>query len=211
MKILAVSDETVPSIYSPRIRERFGDVDMVLGCGDLPYLYMEYIVTMLCVPCYYVHGNHDQPTHLSNGSILAEPGGWENLDGRTVKTKQLIIGGLEGSVRYKPQGKYQYTEGQMRLKAWAMTPSLMLNHMFHKRYLDIMIAHSPASGIHDDPDPAHRGFETFLWLMRRFRPRYLLHGHQHFYVEEQWKTQYLDTTVINVYPYRVIDLDPDES
>jgi Icc-related predicted phosphoesterase len=211
MRILAISDETAPSIYSPRIRDRFGDIDMVLGCGDLSYLYMEYVVTMLCVPSFYVHGNHDQPTHLSDGQLLSEPGGWENLDGRTVKTKELIIGGLEGSVRYKPQGRYQYTEGEMRLKAWGMVPSLMMNHLLHERHLDILITHAPPRGIHDGSDAAHRGFETFLWLMRRFRPRYLLHGHQHLYAAEQWQTQYLDTTVINVYPFRVIDLDLDDT
>ena len=87
MKILAVSDQVVESIYSSRIRERFGDVDMVVSCGDVPYYYLEYIVSMLNVPSLFVHGNHDQPEHTSSGRTIAEPGGWVNLDGRVVNTK----------------------------------------------------------------------------------------------------------------------------
>ena len=47
MKILALSDQVVDSIYSADVRERFGDVDLLLSCGDLPYSYLEYVVTML--------------------------------------------------------------------------------------------------------------------------------------------------------------------
>ena len=37
------------------------------------------------------------------------------------------------------------------------------------------------SGIHDQPDRCHRGFEVFRWFLRTFRPRYHLHGHVHVY------------------------------
>ncbi len=36
MKVLAVSDVEVDMIYSPLITQRFKDVDLVIGCGDLP-------------------------------------------------------------------------------------------------------------------------------------------------------------------------------
>lgn len=205
MKILAVSDQVVETIYSSRIRDRFGDVDMVLACGDLPYSYLEYIVSMLNVPCFFVHGNHDQPEYLADGRTLTRPGGWINLDGRTVKIKGVILGGLEGSMRYKPNAPYQYTDSEIAYKAWWLMPSLLMNRLFHGRYLDIFIAHSPPFGIHDGEDWPHRGFKTFLRLMARFRPRYLLHGHKHIYGTEPWRTRYLDTEIINVYPFRVIE------
>lgn len=205
MKILAVSDQVVETIYSSRIRERFGDVDMVLACGDLPYSYLEYIVSMLNVPCFFVHGNHDQPEYLADGRTLTRPGGWINLDGRTVKIKDVILGGLEGSIRYKPNAPYQYTDSEIAYKVWWLTPSMLMNRLFHGRYLDILIAHSPPFGIHDGEDWPHRGFKTFLRLMARFRPRYLLHGHKHIYGTEPWRTRYLDTEIINVYPFRVIE------
>jgi hypothetical protein len=46
--------------------------------------------------------------------------------------------------------------------------------------------------------------------MERFRPRYLLHGHRHIYNPlEVTETQYEGTTIINVYPYKVLEI-PDE-
>ena len=44
MKLLAVTDKMVDLIYSPVLVEKFGDVDLVVSCGDLPYYYLEYIV-----------------------------------------------------------------------------------------------------------------------------------------------------------------------
>lgn len=204
MKILAVTDKVVDIIYSPRLAERFRDIDLVVSCGDLPYSYLEFIVSTLNVPCFYVHGNHDCSEHTSFGTVLTSPGGWVNLDRRTVYYRGIIIGGLEGSIRYKP-GPHQYTEAEMRLRMWSMVPALLVNRVLYGRYVDILITHSPPFGIQDGPDRAHRGFKTFLTFMIYFRPRYLLHGHQHLYGLEQNRTRFLDTEVINVYPYQVIE------
>ena len=117
----------------------------------------------------------------------------------------LLLGGLEGSIRYKPRAPFQYTEGEMSYKVWSMTPALLMNRLLHGRYLDILITHSPPRGIHDGRDLPHRGFNALLGLMARFRPRYLLHGHKHVYGPETCITHYLDTEVINVYPFHVIE------
>ena len=207
MKILAVSDRVAKIIYSPSIRTRFSDVDMVVSCGDLPYSYLEYIVSSLNVPCFFVHGNHDKPEHLQNGSILSQPGGWINLDSNTRWSKGLILAGLEGSNRYNPHGDYQYTEGEMTLKIWRMMPSLLFNRIRYGRYLDILITHAPPFGIHDGEDVCHQGFKVMLWFMERFRPRYFLHGHKHIYRPETRQTRYEDTQVINVYPRYMLELN----
>jgi calcineurin-like phosphoesterase family protein len=205
VKILAVTDKVVDSIYSPRLGERFGDIDLVLSCGDLPYSYLEFIVSTLNVPCFYVHGNHDCEEHMSCGLILQAPGGWVNLDRRTVNFRGVLIGGLEGSIRYRPGPPYQYTETEMRARIASMLPALLRNRLRYGRYLDILITHSPPFGIQDGPDRAHRGFKAFLPFMARFRPRLLLHGHQHLYGREEQRAQFLDTEIINVYPYQVIE------
>ncbi len=205
MKILAVSDQVVEGIYSSRICERFGDIDMVLSCGDLPYSYLEYIVSMLNVTCFFVHGNHDKPEYTADGRTLTEPGGWVNLDGRTVRAGGILWGGLEGSIRYRPRGPFQYTESEMAYKVWRLTPALLMNRVLYGRYLDILITHAPPLGIHDGEDWPHRGFKALLGFMARFRPRYLLHGHKHIYGPETWQTRYLDTEVVNVYPFHVIE------
>ena len=204
MKILAVSDQAVEAVYSGCVAGRFDDVALVVSCGDLSYSYLEYIVTMLNVPCLYVHGNHDQPEHRACGGVRKEPGGWVNLDGKTVEREGLLFAGLEGSIRYKPGATFQYTERQMAWKAWRLTPALLMNRIHYGRYLDVLVTHSPPCGIHDGDDPAHRGFETFLALIERFKPRYLFHGHKHVYGPQQTCTRYGETDVVNVHPYRVL-------
>ncbi|MFW6136124.1 MAG: metallophosphoesterase [Chloroflexota bacterium] len=205
MRILAVSDQMVDAVHSGVIEERFGEVELVISCGDLPYSYLEYIVTMLNVPCFYVHGNHDRPEYRANGSTLTEPGGWVNLDSTTVEARGVLMAGLEGSIRYKPGARYQYTEPQMAWRAWCMAPALLVNRLRYGRYLDVLVTHSPPRGIHDGDDLPHRGFDCFLDLMDYFRPRYLLHGHKHVYGPEPTRTRYAETEVINVHPLRVIE------
>src|SRR5690606_14311818 len=121
----------------------------------------------------------------------------------------LLMAGLEGSIRYNDAPKYQYTEGQMMWNIYRLAPKLLQNRIRYGRYLDVLVAHSPPFGIHDEQDPAHRGFRAFLTFMRWFRPRYLLHGHIHLYRRDTvTRTKYEDTEVINVYPYRILDLEP---
>jgi Icc-related predicted phosphoesterase len=206
MRILALSDQVVDSIYSADVRERFGDVDLLLSCGDLPYSYLEYVVTMLNVPAFYVHGNHDLPEDLGQGVWLKEPRGWVNLDGRTARVGPLLLAGLEGALRYRPNAPFQYSEGEMRWKVVRLLPALLLNRMRYGRYLDILVTHAPPLGIHNDLDLPHRGFAVFRWLMERFRPRYLLHGHKHVYKPQTTRTRYGETMVVNVYPFAVLEL-----
>jgi Icc-related predicted phosphoesterase len=208
VKLLAVTDKVVDFIYSPSLVEKFGDVDMVLSCGDLPYYYLEYVVTMLNVPLLYVHGNHDSLVeYTSSGGRLTGPGGGINIHGRLIQERGLSVAGLEGSIRYKPQGCYQYTEAQMWGNVLRMAPTLLFNRLATGRPLDILLAHSPPYGIHNGRDRTHVGFNSFLWLMRRFEPRYLIHGHRHVYNPlEVTETQYEQTMVINVYPYKVLEI-----
>ena len=48
----------------------------------------------------------------------------------------------------------------------------------------------------------------FLSFLRLFRPRYHLHGHIHIYRQDEVvRTQYEETTVINIYPYQVLEVE----
>jgi len=208
LKILVVADKVVELVYGPNIRKYFGDVDLVLSCGDLPYDYLEYIVTMLTAPVFFVRGNHDREWEQTpQGIEPAYPGGCVNLDGRVVNYKGLLIAGLEGSRRYKP-GPYQYTEGQVArricLRLW---PRLLLNRWRRGRYLDILMTHAAPLGIHDRPDLCHKGFQSLVRFMDRFEPRYLIHGHIHLYgTDQRWRSSYRRTEVINGYGYRVLEI-----
>lgn len=209
LKILSVSDEVVNVIYSPTARERFGDVDLVLSCGDLPFYYLEFIVDILNVPLYYVYGNHDRRVEYTHrGGTRTCPGGCTDLDKRIVDHKGLLIGGLQGSMKYSQDARYQYTDQEMYLKVWGMTAALLLNRLRKGRYLDILITHAPPYGINDGKDLCHTGFKAFLWFIERYQPRYLLHGHLHPYgFRQKVPTVYQGTQVINTCGYRLMEVE----
>jgi Icc-related predicted phosphoesterase len=93
----------------------------------------------------------------------------------------------------------------MNRRALVLSLRLIRNHARYGRYLDILVTHSPPFGVNDDSDAAHIGFRAFNALIRRFKPRLMLHGHQHFYHGPRPIVQVGVTRVINVFPYQVID------
>jgi len=209
-RILVISDQVVSTLYTPDISRLVGHVDLLLSCGDLPYSYMEFIVTHIKVRnAFFVHGNHDIPELLESGRVIQSPGGWQNIDQKSVydSKSNLIVAGLEGSIWYKPDAPYQYTEPEMRLRAQRLILKLLFNKARYGRYLDIFVAHSPASGILDGTDNAHRGFKIFLTLIHRFKPRLFVHGHKHHYGPGKWRARYENTDIVNVHPFRIIQLD----
>jgi Icc-related predicted phosphoesterase len=101
-----------------------------------------------------------------------------------------------------------YSEAEMRQQVTRLVPRLLLNRQRYGRYLDILVTHSPPFGIHDRSDIAHTGFKIFNTFIKLFKPRYMLHGHIHVYRQDVSRvTQVENTTIINVYPYRVIEYD----
>jgi uncharacterized protein len=203
---MAVSDQVVERIYTLAPVGHFQGVELILGCGDLPYTYLEYIVTVLNVPLYYVPGNHDPQFNLADIRSRAEGG--SNLDLATARHKNYLIGGFGGCIRYRPDGVNQYTQSEAYLRAFAMLPRLLTNRIKYGRAMDILISHSPPFGIHDDSDLAHQGLKALNWLTRIAKPRYHLHGHTHFYrnnLEDQ-ATVIDSTKIVNVYPYKVLEI-----
>jgi Icc-related predicted phosphoesterase len=201
MKILALADEVVSFIHSPTVRDRFADVDLVVSCGDLPAAYLEYVVTLLNKPLVYVPGNHD-PDHL------AVTGG-EPIDGRVSRVKGLSVLGLGGSLRYKADGRHQYTDGEMRWRILQTLPGLWRRTALGAHRLDLIVAHAPPRGIHDAEDLAHTGFDSFRWLLRMAKPRWFLHGHCH--VDRNLRateTLVAGAHIVNVFPYRVLEMGP---
>ncbi len=205
MKVLAVSDQVVDRMYTLASQGHFQDVNLILGCGDLPYTYLEYLVSVLNVPLLYVPGNHDPEYDVKFTTTRAEGG--SNLDLKCVHVKGLLIAGFGGSVRYRPDGVNQHTQLESYFRVFRLLPSLLLNRILYRRALDILITHSPPFGIHDDDTQAHRGIHAINWLLRWARPRYHFHGHTHFMRQNLSPsvTQFGPTTIMNVYPYKLID------
>ena len=59
MKILAISDAVEPFLYGASLPKYASGIEAVVSCGDLPFEYLEYVVTFSGMPLYYVRGNYD--------------------------------------------------------------------------------------------------------------------------------------------------------
>jgi Icc-related predicted phosphoesterase len=207
MRILSLSDTIVSLIYSPLIRSRHEGVDIILGCGDLPYYYLEYVFTSLEAPLYFVRGNHDKVLEHSSAGQRTGPHGGIDLHSRTVTYKGLLLAGVEGSLRYRP-GPYQYTQAEMWWLVYRLIPGLLRNRLVYGRYLDVFVTHAPPTGVHDSDDLPHRGINAFRWLVKVFQPALHIHGHIHIYYPGTAMETHLGVTrVINSYAWREISID----
>ena len=198
MKILLVADEESPRFWDYYQPGMLKDIDLMLSCGDLKSDYLTFLVTMGRAPLLYVHGNHD-------GRYKARPPeGCDCIDGKLVTVKGIRILGLGGSRRYN-NGEHQYTERQMLARVVRLQPQLLLHGG-----PDIILTHAPAAGLGDGEDLPHQGFEVFLRLLDRYRPRYLIHGHNHLRYGRNIPRlmKYGDTTVINACGYYILDVQP---
>lgn len=206
MKILAVSDQVEERLYSPAVKNFGSNVDLLIGCGDLPYEYLEYLLSVLNIPLLYVPGNHD-PLYTARDSRSHVEGGF-NIDMKSTVFKGVILAGLGGSIRYRHDGINQYGQTEMYFRAMRLFYPLLWNRVRYGRAVDVLVTHSPPAGIHDDSDLAHQGLRAINMLMNLFKPRYVLHGHTYFYQRNLVTphTQVGATTVINIFPYHLLDL-----
>ncbi len=221
MKILCIADHVDSLVYNQSIKSRFGDVDLVISSGDLPLYYYDFIMTSLNKPLLFVFGNHQLKLLKEfKGRIdIIKSDLWERsqtkhhaprtsyVGTKVVRNKSVLIAGLGGSMWYNG-GENQYTDFQMFFSILRIMPSLLLNRIIYGRFLDILITHAPPYGIHDRPDRCHTGFKVFLWFMRVFKPRYLVHGHVHIYnTNEERISHYYATTVVNAYDHQLIEME----
>jgi len=224
MRILCVSDESDPIVYSSNIAERYGNVDFVISAGDLPLRYYEFIVSSLNKPLYFVFGNHHvaememfNKRNYFEGADFFEYDkrsfswgvGADYLDGKVMRHKAtgLLLAGLGGSMRYN-NGENQFTEQQMLMRILKMVPRMLVNKLRYGRYIDVLVTHAPPRGIGDAPDMCHMGFKVFLWFIQKFKPRYLLHGHIHLIdLNTPRIAHYQDTEVINVFGSYILEIE----
>ncbi|NDJ61741.1 MAG: metallophosphoesterase [Chloroflexi bacterium] len=196
-----MSDTVLPQMESAaHLRRRYHDVELVISCGDMPAVYLEFITSVLNVPLFYVRGNHDT-------RYTEYPPGGEDLHGRRVTYGGLTFAGLEGSMRYN-RSPVQYNEFDMLMMVLRMWP-LRMQQMRRGYGLDVLVTHSPARGIHDMPDLPHTGFKALLRFMEWYRPRYMFHGHVHTWDRRViTESTYLDTCIMNINPATVIEVEP---
>jgi len=208
LQLLGLSDIEIGFIYSPMVVDRFKNIDILISCGDLPYYYLEYIVSMLNVPMYYVRGNHASAVETTTAGDRTSPWGAFDLNQRVLEDDTgLLLAGLEGSLQYN-QGPHQYSQNEYWFKVFKLVPALLANKLRSGRYLDVFVAHAPPWHIHDESDRPHQGIKAFRWLIDVFQPTYFLHGHIHLYRNDAvTQTQVNKTNVVNVFGFKELEID----
>jgi Icc-related predicted phosphoesterase len=192
VRVLAVADEEVPAMQS---RARDLQVDLVLAAGDLPWDYLESLVTLLAAPAAYVPGNHDP-------GAGSGPRGMIDVDGHVVTVGGLRIAGLDGCVRYN-NGPHQYTQLEYDKRA------RQLLREARDQDVDVLLTHAPPLGLGDDEsDPSHVGISALHGVIEALSPTWHLHGHIHPYGMHKPDRQLGRTTIRNVIPWHVMDIEP---
>jgi uncharacterized protein len=230
VRVLAVSDAVDRSLYEGFNKERWAreKIELIVSCGDLKPSYLDYLVSVFNVPCFYVRGNHDTTYEQE------PPGGCVNIHDRVETFKGVKFFGLEGSYWYNG-GPAQYTERQMWWLAFWGSFSLR-----QAGGVDVMVAHSPPRMCHfpekkcvcvhpppgtpvnpvgqpcyvepernnwDAADLPHRGFDTLRTLILKRQPRFFLHGHTHLgYGTRPRELMLGETRIIDAYGHVIVDV-----
>ena len=204
MKILAISDTPSKALWDYCSRERLAGArsDPLLrgSAKKVPRISDKFLTA---APILYVHGNHDG-RYRTEG----EPGGCICVDDQVYVWKGLRIMGLGGSIRYNCEETFQYTEREMRRR---------VRRLWFKAHraggIDLLLTHSPAAGLNDGDDRAHKGFACFNDLLEEYQPKWFVHGHVHLNYDANLPRvcTHGQTTVINAterYTFEIPDPDP---
>jgi uncharacterized protein len=214
VRVLAVADEVVASVYDTKVRDL--EPDLVIAAGDLPWDYLEFLSSCLNVPVVFVPGNHDPEVlnpRMSRGGLYFEDGrpcdaprpcGAINADQAVVDVAGLRIAGLGGCVRYN-EGTNQYTQRQYARRAKKLLRQV---RRAPGEGVDVLLTHAPPLGLGDEEDRCHVGIEALHVVLETLQPTWHLHGHIHPYGMRKPDRQVGRTTIRNVIPYRMLDIEP---
>ena len=197
MKILVLADEPDKKLWDYLDKTRLEGIDLIISCGDLSSSYLSFLTCFTPAPILYVHGNHDTNYERK------PPEGCICVDDDIYVYKGVRILGLGGCMKYRDSA-HQYTEWDMKKRVFKLIPKLII-----RRGFDILVTHAPAKGLGDSKDIAHRGFDVFLSLMKRYKPKFMLHGHVHKEYSHEFvrEREFNGTRVVNAWMSYVIEFE----
>jgi Icc-related predicted phosphoesterase len=94
----------------------------------------------------------------------------------------------------------------MRFRVARLEAKWWMRRLRGKHGIDVLVTHSPPRDLGDMPDAAHRGFAAFRGLIERMQPQVMLHGHIHPHGFAKPDRVHAASKIINVVPYRIIEV-----
>ena len=216
VRVLAVADEVSDALWGPRAASLAPD--LVLAAGDLPWDYLEFLASAVGRPVVFVPGNHDPEVstaraHRSGQFLRAglpceppRPAGCRTVDGTVLDVAGLRIAGLGGCVRYRP-GPNQYSQREYHRRAARLLRRVARLQRRSPGPVDVLLTHAPPRGLGDEDDRPHVGIDALHGVLERLQPRWHLHGHIHPYGQRRPDRTLGRTTIRNVIPYRLFEVD----
>lgn len=183
MKILALADRKITQDLVELVQKE--SIDMVLLLGDLKFNEIQDL-SEVTIPVVGVLGNHCSFDYFPNLNGV-------NCHLKKIDIKDLSFFGYEGCPYYKG-GEFESTQDECE--------DLIEEY---GEYADILIAHSPASGINSSDSP-HEGFDGLLNYINKYKPRFFFHGHSYPPIEQKI-SKYGETIVVYVSGLEIIDLN----
>lgn len=161
-------------------------IELLIFLWDLYYQDVEQVKNYPNIPAIGVYGNHCDGRYLEDNGI-------RNLHLKTWEYKGVTFWGFEGYVRYK-KGMFQYTQEE----ALELIQSLPR--------VDILICHCPPFWINEGKiDHAHIGFQATLEYIKKFKPKYLFHGHT--YDDGSFVESFGETKIVYVEREMVMEME----
>lgn len=198
IRILAVSDEVDPTLGEPRNRASLGDIDLVIGCGDLSPDALAFVADAFGAPLVFVRGNHDTGEGwLVKSRLLPAP----LASGVPTRHAGVLIVGF-------PWAGGQIVARRDELGGWQQALGVAARRLLARREPMLVASHAAPRGAGDGSrDAYHLGFQGYRWILDRYRPPLWLHGHTPL-TSGEWRVECGRTTVVNVTGSVLVELTP---
>lgn len=180
MKFLHYSDRE-----EPELKRLFESCDVLVTTGDLSLMDFSSIEEIVKTkPAFGVYGNHCNPGYMDKLGII-------DLHLNTIEFNGFIMGGYQGSPRYKPGGGPQFTEEEA------------LKDLDDYPHVDILLLHAAPFGLLDTPgDPVHTGSKAVRDYVDRTSPRFIFCGHD----SPNLEMEYGETQIFRTHKARIIEI-----
>lgn len=202
---LVVSDDPDPVLTHDTNRAELGQLDAIVGCGDLEPDYLGFLADAFAVPLSYVRGNHDKGGRWDDSVAKTAPG--HLATGRLHRVTGLPIVALEWpGLRHGDRLRH---DGTAWTDALQVAGRRAIARLGRADGAMVVISHAPPRGLGDRAaDRYHAGYAGYRWLLDRAHPPLWLHGHVPPASVDAWRVEHDGTEIVNATGAVLIEIHP---